>query len=624
WIRARQGPDWKRMAIAAVVLGLALGVKSTVLMVIPIFGAFILWGRPPGKNLKPYIFQALIACGIAFAVLWGLYRFEFGPTAGVPFPIPMPSHLLPLLRLQQHMGEGHSAFLMGQNYHQGRWIYFPIAFALKTPLLTLGLLLLTIPGLLFKYLPSATTWHDKAARFPWLNREEIFMVALPVLYFGVSMNSGINIGYRHLLPVLPFVYVWVSRIALLVHNDTNIRHSIRSGIRWAGGILLTAYAATTLLLFPWHLSYFNAIAGGPDNGWKFLADSNTDWGQTLRALARYQEANDLGSVKLSMFIFLDPAMYNVEYEPIAPMTGAIPVLPRRFNPEPGLYAISATTLDGVPLPDPDSYDWFRNHEPFTKLGYVTFLYQVEPNEREWLAQCTQPVPPIDDSRAIAEGFGSDTLRQIYFNCEEGWIWPEQGNTDGWYALNTPDVNHLNWPPAGIRRTESLELWPTWTQRLNFAAMHKSYTQRQSGNLPPFTIWEWNAEESYLGLNQEEVKLADTLVFLGYDAPASARAGETLEVITYWRVDTPPGRPLSLMLHLLDASGAGVAVGDGLGVPVNQWQAGDVIAQRHPLQIPGEAEGEAVLVTGAYWLDAMDRLASEDGQDSIRLSSMNIR
>ncbi|MBM4388139.1 MAG: hypothetical protein FJ088_10405 [Deltaproteobacteria bacterium] len=37
--------------------------------------------------------------------------------------------------------------------------------------------------------------------------------------------------------------------------------------------------------YPFHMSYFNEIAGGKENGWKYLADSNIDWGQDIYFLA---------------------------------------------------------------------------------------------------------------------------------------------------------------------------------------------------------------------------------------------------------------------------------------------------------------------------------------------------
>jgi hypothetical protein len=62
-----------------------------------------------------------------------------------------------------------------------------------------------------------------------------------------------------------------------------------------------------------------------------------------------------------------------------------------------------------------------------------------------------------------------------------------------------------------------------------------------------------------------------------------------------------------MLHLTGPGGAPVLVGDGLGVPVENWQVGDVIIQRHRLEMPPDAAaGDYALYTGAYWLDTLER------------------
>ena len=41
---------------------------------------------------------------------------------------------------------------------------------------------------------------------------------------------------------------------------------------------------------PYELTYFNALAGGPLGGRHILSDSNLDWGQGLKGLARLQYA----------------------------------------------------------------------------------------------------------------------------------------------------------------------------------------------------------------------------------------------------------------------------------------------------------------------------------------------
>jgi len=82
------------------------------------------------------------------------------------------------------------------------------------------------------------------------------------------------------------------------------------------------------------------------------------------------------------------------------------------------------------------------------------------------------------------------------------------------------------------------------------------------------------------------------------------------VETWWRVaDTGEGelRPLSIMAHLVDGDGRAVAVADGLGVPIEGWEAGDVIVQFHEFSVETELEGESYwLQTGVYWLDTLER------------------
>ena len=99
-----------------------------------------------------------------------------------------------------------------------------------------------------------------------------------------------------------------------------------------------------------------------------------------------------------------------------------------------------------------------------------------------------------------------------------------------------------------------------------------------------------------------------LNFLGHTAPeGTVRPGDTIEIQTCWQVTASPQALLSLMLHLVGPGGAPVTIGDGLGVPIESWRAGDVLVQRHRLALPADAPlGEYTLATGAYWLDSLER------------------
>jgi hypothetical protein len=400
-------------------------------------------------------------------------------------------------------------------------------------------------------------------------------------------------------------------------------------MRLLAAVLLLWLGVETLQVQPHYLAYFNTLAGGPDQGYRYLADSNTDWGQTLKALAAYQRRHDLGPVRLSQFTFLDPAAYGVDYEPIAPMPTAPPVLPHRFNPAPGLYAISATTLDGVPLPYPATYDWFRHREPLVKIGHAMFLYEVAESQGNWIAQCTLPVAPLTPQASV-EGFGSDELRRVYFDCENSWIWPGGGSSPGWYARATPGIDRLRWPMGspigGPGDDDHLEEWPDWLSARSLASLHLSYAQPTPGELPAFAIWEWTGTTVTppSATPTGSTVFDETLIFLGYQAPSSASSGVSVDVLTFWRVIQPAPRPLSLMLHISDESGIPIATGDGLGVPIDQWKAGDIIVQRHTVPIPIDtAPGRYQIRSGVYWLDDLSRLTTNT-DDHVLLGSIEIR
>ena len=94
----------------------------------------------------------------------------------------------------------------------------------------------------------------------------------------------------------------------------------------------------------------------PDNGWRYLVDSNLDWGQDLGNLRGWLDENNMEQIWLSYFGEGSPSYYDINF------TGLDSFPPRLMNPQarpfyphdpaPGVYAISATTLQGVPLCQP--------------------------------------------------------------------------------------------------------------------------------------------------------------------------------------------------------------------------------------------------------------------------------
>src|SRR5262249_4468416 len=152
----------------------------------------------------------------------------------------------------------------------GFWLYFPVAFLVKTPIPTLILLIATFALWIFR-------------RRKRLN--ETFLLVPVVVYFCLAVWAGINIGLRHLLPIYPFIFVLLGSTVAELWNRKN--RLARSGL-----LLLSAwYLWSAISIYPNYLAYFNEFAGGPDNGHKILLDSNLDWGQDLKGLKRWMDQN---------------------------------------------------------------------------------------------------------------------------------------------------------------------------------------------------------------------------------------------------------------------------------------------------------------------------------------------
>jgi hypothetical protein len=124
-----------------------------------------------------------------------------------------------------------------------------------------------------------------AACFAWRfwqqrRRELLFVTVPPAIFLAASCASDINMGIRHILPVLPFLILLgaAGTWALLSRH----KHGL---VVCAIAIIL--HAASSLHAFPNYIAYSNEFWGGPSNTYKYLADSNVDWGQSMKEAKAY-------------------------------------------------------------------------------------------------------------------------------------------------------------------------------------------------------------------------------------------------------------------------------------------------------------------------------------------------
>jgi hypothetical protein len=396
WVRVVEQPSWEGAVWCGFLLGCALLAKFSAILLLPlvvvIAAAVILRERlsvPPelrGSTARRLAcFGILLVAGVG--VLWSGYRFRFRPSPDPDFSYDWESlppersvtrravevarraHLLPeaylygLARVDDHNSWGHGSFLMGRTSSKGWWWYFPFAFLVKTPVATLVLIGVT------------TAWWIRRSR-----REKLAdaPLLLPVLMLGLmAVTSRINIGFRHVYPIVPFLAVLCGGAAAsTIFSGRRARGLLFFG---AGAILECALVA------PGWLGYFNAPSRLFAEPREMLVDSNLDWGQDLARLKDYMDRVGARSIKLSYFGTASPRHLGLTHEVLpgfnsyARFEAEWPAA-RALNPG-DLVAISSTNLMGVYLEDPQLYRaWFSRLIPVATVGSSMVVYRI-PEEK---------------------------------------------------------------------------------------------------------------------------------------------------------------------------------------------------------------------------------------------------
>lgn len=354
-------PTPARAVIAGLALGLAQVSKFSAVYLIPVLIIILVSDRTlkstnasrlTAKTTLAYLSVIALA---AYCAIWVVYGFNLGTLKGYPFPAR--EYLTGLQAARTLIGGGKDSFLLGAYSPDGWWYYFPVVFAVKTPLPTLILI-----GATSVYVYRRGTW-----------RSTLPLLIPAVIYFAICLASPFNIGYRHLLPLLPCLFIFTSQLALIDWRTSRLGTAAVSA-------MVVWLTVGSLAIFPHHLAFFNEIAGGPQNGYKVLVDSNLDWGQELIGLRKYMTQENIASVKLSYHGTADPTAYGIVYEPLPSYpynqwtSDTVP--DSLLNPPNGVYAISANNLQGLRFKNHDLYATFRQRKPDAVLGHSIFIYRI--------------------------------------------------------------------------------------------------------------------------------------------------------------------------------------------------------------------------------------------------------
>ena len=378
-------PDLSRMIMAAIVFAMTLLLKFSAVLLLPVLtlvwlGKYCTSGKGKAYRWKPFFGTTLVFLIVSLFFIWADYGFPQNVAPHINLNtdkahleqslrlmapllehLPFPVYLKGLIMTVSSSFSDRRAYVLGHFYDGGVWYYFPLAFLVKEPL---ALLILLSAGIM-----SWCLWKKKLEFRDWL-------LMIPVgFYLLVSLLSRLNIGIRHLLPIYPFVFIFISYFVseFFARLKKSSKNALLSSCLILS-FLLAWYLYANISVYPYYMTYFNELVGGPRGGVRVLADSNIDWGQDTKRLASWiKEQNIQEPIRMEYFWSdeVQPRYYGINFVPL-----------KKNDPsQEGWIAIGVTALQRP------EFSWLKRYQPVKIIGNSVYVYRRErrnnPMRIEW-------------------------------------------------------------------------------------------------------------------------------------------------------------------------------------------------------------------------------------------------
>jgi len=408
-------PEVPETVLAGLLLGLAAVTKFTLLVFYPLWLVTWLIYKLTARNPQRCLFEGGLLLTIfcsSIIIINLLYGFEssFRPIGEFQFqsrlltvdepdpkqlrrvrnrfrdtwlaslPMPFPANYLQGIDTQRLDFERKKWSYLRGEWRFGGWSYYYIyALAIKLPLGTLCLLLMSAASCISRRYQST------------LRNEFVLLSPSLAILILVSSQTGFSIHTRYLLPILPFTYLWCSKIAraLRAKNTFTV----------AGGTVAICWSVgSSLWYYPHSISYFNEFVGGPMGGHHHLLDSNIAWGQDLTFLKRWYEDNPAARpFHVACYGLLDSRLAGIDFSlpPVGPSAIGLPADKpfEETGPLPGWFAVDVNHLHGARLTASDGHGrweslatdngdltYFQNFLPVGMAGYSIYIYHISSEE----------------------------------------------------------------------------------------------------------------------------------------------------------------------------------------------------------------------------------------------------
>ncbi len=387
----RSNPSRARTVLLGVALGLLVLAKLSTLPLFCLTLLLVLVLKPGRWDWSPRrwnVRAAVLVMGVAMLVVWAGYFFHVSRLkigdgmVYISFPnrepvvrkaigsrfsfmkgplqrhfnllIPAGEYLEGVAEIVLHNEQGHRTFLNGNVTRNPTLKFHLVVALLKWP-----------PVVWLLFLCSAFLFFSRKLEPP---SDLYVMLLYPACLLVVVIAARITMGERHFLPVYPFVLLIACAVwqYALDRGSRGVRNSPSPGVSWL--ILITAMlvlnAIDVLRYAPDYLSYVNIVI--PNRlSYRYLSDSNVDWGQGLLALRRYEVEHPKESIHLAYFGAVDPEVYGIRA-----------ALLKENEKVSGTVVISETHMSGQYLADPLGYKWVTKYPLKTILNHSLFVFVV--------------------------------------------------------------------------------------------------------------------------------------------------------------------------------------------------------------------------------------------------------
>lgn len=409
-------PTWKALWLATIFFALMQLAKFSAVIMYPFFIllaiiAILAWR----KNFKIYAGGLLFIFAASFILIWVFYvphtwnmplanqdkliesSLQWGAgkkIAGILVKLndipgfkSIVHYLLGVVMVLNRVQGGNTTYFLGQVTNQSFAWYFPVTYLIKTPvpmLFLAGLALFTGTFRYFKRTPLKI-W-SKFKNFARNNFVELSLILFIAFYSYLSVTGNLNLGIRHLFPIIPLIFALVAKKTvdfLKEARGVEMRLAYKSFLI----LLLSWYALSNFTIYPHYAAYFNELTGGPGNAYKYVTDSNVDWGQDLKRLKSFVKTNNIRSIAVDYFGGGGPKYYFCDRKPEISSYDCSKSVHIEWHAENGrprtdYIAVSETFLMNdlwwAPLRSDEGYSWLRNREPVAKIGYSIYVYSLDP------------------------------------------------------------------------------------------------------------------------------------------------------------------------------------------------------------------------------------------------------